>query len=271
MRNYTYDPKTNGEIATRKYILLLNQVVTILLTVCLIFCAIVYVTNRTFYSAEVEGASMYPTINATASQTNINDIAYYTLKKQPKKSEIIIVDYSDAGEDIDAIKRLMAVGGDTICYYNGNLLINGEILKEPYMEQNYEYLKQNVSEASAEYWKNNGYAKSKQRFENWCEILLNDALTKEQKDALLRDTTFFKNYDEDYSDSVKYSEVLGTYVLTVPQGFVYFLGDNRANSTDCSTFGPLETKYVLAKVDFVAKGNSTIFSILSKKITHLFA
>ncbi len=277
MRNYTYNPKTNGEITTRKYILLLNQVVTVLLTACLVFCALVYITNRTFYTAEVVGASMYPTINSTAKKTNVNDIAYYTLIRNAKKGDIIIVDYENAGENIDAIKRLIAVGGDTICYHDGNILLNGQILKEPYMENNYNNLKNNPDLlvnsgfVSADDWKDRGFNTSKQRFESWCETLLDDSLTEEEKDARLRDTTFFKNYSTDYADSVKYSEVLDTYILTVPQGFVFFLGDNRENSTDCSVFGPLEQKDVLAKVDFVAVGNSTIYSILSKKITHLFA
>ena len=124
---------------------------------------------------------------------------------------------------------------------------------------------------SADNWLNQGYNRSKNNFETWCETLLDDSLTEQEKDIKLQNTTFFKNYSSDYAGSVTYSETLETYVLKVPDGFVYFLGDNRAQSSDCSIFGPLESKYVLAKVEFTAKGTSTVFYIFWQEIKHLFA
>ena len=277
MRNYEYDPRTNSELIERKTNILLSQVTIILLAMCLIICAMVFVTNRTFYTAEVEGASMYPTINSTQKLSGVNDVAYYTTKRNAKRGDVIIVDYIATGSNIDAIKRLIAVGGDTICYYNGHILLNGKALTEQYLNDDYKLLKNDPKLlydsgfASADDWKNLGYTKSKDNFENWCEILLNSSLTEAQKDEKLADTTFFKNFSTTYFNSVQYSEVLETYVLTVPDGFVYFLGDNRSNSSDCSLFGPLESKYVLAKVDFVAKGTSTAYYVFWQEIKHLFA
>ena len=277
MRNYNYNPRTNGEITQKKQAILINQVSTILLAICLLFCATAFITSKTYYTAEVEGASMYPTINAYQKTTSTNDIAYYTIYKKPVKGDMIIVDYQGIGSNIDAIKRLIAVGGDTICYYNNSIYLNGVALSEPYLQKDYELLKNdanalyNSGYASADDWKNSGYEKSKNNFERWCEILLDESLTEQQIDALLTDTTFFKNYNTSYQNSVQYSETLSTYVLTVPDGFVYFLGDNRANSSDCSLFGPLEQKYMLAKVDFVTSGTATVYSNFWKEIKYLFA
>ena len=277
MMQRMYNPKLNGDIKEKKISKLGNIMVSILMIVSLIFCSLAFITSKTYYTAIVEGASMYPTINASQKTTNINDIAYYTKTKSPKKGEIIIVDYSSAGEDIDAIKRLIATGGDTVCYYNNQILINGEALNETYLENDYTMLKNNSSLltnsgfASADQWKERGYLKSKSNFENWCSILLSNILTEQQKDEKLRDTTFFKNYSTDYAESVKYSETLETYVLTVPEGYIYFLGDNRSNSTDSSIIGPLETKYMLAKVSFITSGNSTIWSNFVNQVKYLFA
>ena len=276
MRNYDYSPKNNGDLEQRKTNILLNQVTTMILVLCLIFCATAFVTNRTYYTAEVEGTSMYPTINSDQKITGIDDIAYYTINRNAKRGDVIIVDYNAAGSDIDAIKRLIAIGGDTICYYNNHILLNGQVLNEQYIEDDYNLLKNNPNLlynsdfTSAENWKNAGFQKSKANFESWCEILLNSSLTEEEKDAELPNTTFFKNFSTDYSSSITYSEELMTYVLKVPDGFVYFLGDNRAKSSDCSVFGPLESKYVLAKVEFTSKGTSTVFYIFWQEIKHLF-
>ena len=273
MRNYNYSPKDNGELSERKSSILLNQVITMVLAICLLFCATAFITNRTYYSAEVVGASMYPTINSTENITGIDDIAYYTINRKPAHGDIIIVDYVSTGLDIDAIKRLIAVGGDTVCYHNGHILLNGAVLNEQYLEDDFNLLKNNPNLlydsgfTSAEQWKNSGYNSSKSNFESWCRILYeNDIIEK----ALLPKTTFFQNYSTDYATSISYSDELQTYVLTVPDGFVYFLGDNRSQSSDCSRFGPLEQKYVLAKVEFISKGTSTIFYVFWQEIKHLF-
>ena len=220
---------------------------------------------------------MFPTINAQRKLTGINDIAFYTLKKSYNKGDIIIVDYSSTGSNIDAIKRLIATGGDTVCYYNGNILLNGEALDESYLTDAYNQIVNNPEiledsgYTSADDWKNQGYTKSKENFERWCGILLNPFLTESQKDAELQDTEFFKNYSSKYSGSVKYNSAINSYILTVPENFVYFLGDNRAKSSDASIFGPLESKYILAKVSFISSGTATIYSNFWKEIKFLFA
>lgn len=267
MRNYKYNPRINSNMYEKDNVKLLSRIVAGILIFCIFACFVILAVTSTYYNAEVEGQSMYPTINVSDK----NDIAYYTKMKKPKIGDMIIVDYAYGGGNIKAIKRLIATGGDTICYYNGNILVNGEILDEPYIEAAYNYLTEHpeaLSSAfsSADDWKESGYNKSKSNFENWCKALLDGNMSDNNKR-----TEFFANYAIKYSDSIKKSDILDTYVLTLPEGFSYFLGDNRAQSSDASTLGPVEDKYILAKVDFIAEANSTLTGTFTKELIHIFS
>ena len=236
-----------------------------ILSVATIFCAIISLfvlsISSIYYSAEVVGLSMAPSINSSSyfEQENAkNEIAYYTTYKQAKKGDIVIVDYESANiREVDAIKRLIAVGGDTICYYNGSILINGKQLTEKYIDDGYEKIKDTKGKFYADQWKQTGYEISKQNFENFCQNVI---------DGIYKKTTFAKNYQTTYDGYIQKSEVLDTYVLTVPEGYVFFLGDNRGGSIDSSTFGPIEEKYLLVKVDYIVPYGTNIFSAIWKNL-----
>lgn len=252
MKDFSYSPIHNGDIKPKQNVVLLNRLITIFLCLCIAFGIFVVGVTSTYYSAEVEGQSMKPTINYLTTE---NEVAYYTTYKEAQKGDIIIVDYADSTSlNIEAIKRLIAVGGDTVCYYNNNIYVNGKAISEPYMLEAYNKIKQAEGKEKADEWKNTGYARSKQKFENFCEQVLEGNAPY--------NTTFGNNYATDYANSIKYSESLQTYVLTVPQDFVFFLGDNRGGSVDCSSIGPIEAKYVLVKVDFIAPANQSILTAL---------
>lgn len=276
MRNKNYSLKINGGIYKTSIQKLTEIMFVVVASFIFIFSGLLMPANNTFDCAVVEGMSMYPTINATTKTTNVRDIAYFAESKKVKKGDIAIVDYAAVGDNIKAIKRLIATGGDTICYYEGHILLNGEVLQEPYLEKDYQYLENNKKALmltgfhSADEWKNKGFATAKAKFEKWCETLLDDSLTVEQKKTKLADTEFFDNYFEKYDGSVKYSEVLETYILTIPENFVFVVGDNRHDSKDCNSFGPIEQKYMTAKVCFFTTGNITNAGLISKKILHLF-
>mgnify|MGYP004732802643 FL=1 len=53
--------------------------------------------------------------------------------------------------------------------------------------------------------------------------------------------------------------------LVLKPGYVFYLGDNRGGSTDCSIYGPVKEDNIIAKVDFVIKdGENTFVSILKQ-------
>ncbi len=56
-------------------------------------------------------------------------------RQQPKRNDIIIVDYDDGLEDTLIIKRVIAVGGDHLDIVNNEVYINGKKLKENYIKE----------------------------------------------------------------------------------------------------------------------------------------
>ena len=55
---------------------------------------------------------------------------------QPKRNDIIIVDYDDGLDDTLIIKRVIAVGGDHLDIKNNEVYINGKKIKENYIKEN---------------------------------------------------------------------------------------------------------------------------------------
>lgn len=272
MKNYKFDPHTNGNLTERDSEKLLNRIVSLVLIFLIVFCIYSLFATQTYIGAEVEGQSMYPTINATS----VNDYAFYSKRKTPKKGDIVVIDYHYAGDTIKAIKRLIATGGDTICYYDDGIYVNGQKISEPYIDAGYETLKNNSEildnydvapgDRTAEYWKTEGYEISKHNFESWCHLLATNSMPEEGKT-----TEFFKNYQEKYSDSIVWDSEINTYVLTLPKDFVYFLGDNRGGSWDASAIGPAETKYMVGKVDFLTSVNASFIEKFTKQLIYCFS
>ncbi|MEJ8544365.1 signal peptidase I [Brevibacillus borstelensis] len=87
---------------------------------------------RTFLFAPfiVDGESMERTLHNNEKLV-VNKAIYYL--SQPKRGDIIVF---HAEEKRDYIKRVVAVAGDTVEVKNDQLLINGKVVDEPYLEQN---------------------------------------------------------------------------------------------------------------------------------------
>lgn len=79
----------------------------------------------------VSGSSMMNTLQ-DRERLLVNKLVYYT--RQPKRGEIIVFKYpSDTRRDF--IKRVIAVGGDTIEIRDGKTLVNGEAIDESYIRE----------------------------------------------------------------------------------------------------------------------------------------
>ncbi len=80
----------------------------------------------------VEGPSMRPTLE-NHQRLLVNKFLYYF--SEPKKGEIIVFRYPrDPSRDF--IKRVIAIGGDTIEIQNGKVFVNGELQNETYILDN---------------------------------------------------------------------------------------------------------------------------------------
>ena len=79
----------------------------------------------------VSGPSMMNTLQ-DQERLLVNKLVYYT--RQPKRGEIIVFKYpSDTRRDF--IKRVIAVGGDTIEIRDGKTYVNGQALDESYIRE----------------------------------------------------------------------------------------------------------------------------------------
>ncbi len=102
-----------------------DWLVSIIVAVALAFCI------RTFLVEPymVEGSSMYPTL-INHERVIVDKLSYYFT--DPKKGEIIVFRYPK-DQSRDFIKRVIAVGGDTVEMRQGKVFVNGTMLNEGYI------------------------------------------------------------------------------------------------------------------------------------------
>ncbi|MBS4214732.1 signal peptidase I [Neobacillus rhizophilus] len=91
---------------------------------------------RTFLFAPyiVEGASMEPTLH-NQEKIFVNKLNF---TDSFSRGEIVII----KGKEVNYVKRIIGLPGDTILMRNDNLFINGELVKEPYLLQNLKLAKE---------------------------------------------------------------------------------------------------------------------------------
>lgn len=75
----------------------------------------------------VTGDSMFPTYR-NGQVKFVNKLAY--MKREPQRGDVVAVEY--AGRQVLLLKRVIAVPGETFQVINGEVLVNGQPLDEPY-------------------------------------------------------------------------------------------------------------------------------------------
>lgn len=81
--------------------------------------------------AVVSGKSMEPSLSQ-------GDLVVVRMGGLPQRGDIAVIDSEVLHRRI--IKRVVAVGGDTVIVSDGELRINGEILEEEYIKEPYEHI-----------------------------------------------------------------------------------------------------------------------------------
>ncbi len=92
----------------------------------------VFIKTFLFNTTYVLGNSMYPTLHER-DRLFANKIPLYF--SGPERGDIVILKAPD-DPDKDYIKRVIAIGGDTVAIIDGKVYLNGELLKEDYVEEN---------------------------------------------------------------------------------------------------------------------------------------
>ncbi len=81
-----------------------------------------------FRPVVVSGSSMLPTLTNNETVFIKRNITVKDIKRGD-----IVVFYSPLNPDKLLIKRVIAIGGDKVAILNGNVYVNGVLLKEPYL------------------------------------------------------------------------------------------------------------------------------------------
>ena len=102
-----------------------DWLVSIIVAVALAFC----IRTFLFEPYLVEGSSMYPSL-VNHERLIVDKLSYFV--GDPKKGEIVVFRFPK-DESRDFIKRVIAVGGDTVEMRNGKVLVNGTMLQEDYI------------------------------------------------------------------------------------------------------------------------------------------
>jgi signal peptidase I len=123
----------------------------------------------------IPSESMEPTLDL-GDRVLVNRVVYHF--RQPERGDVIVFD-PPVQSDEPFIKRVVAVGGDTVSVQGGKLWVNGEAQVEPYLRE---------------------------------------------------------------------PEILGDFPeVTVPEGSVWAMGDNRNNSGDSRKFGPVSVSSIIGE------------------------
>lgn len=151
--------------------------------------------------------------------------------RKPKRGDVIVFKLP-TDPKIFYIKRLIGMPGDTVQMKDGDLYINNKLIKKEYNTEYYD----------------------------------------EKYDIKLKKYTEYLSDDKKYEilhDHILVNEANNTKEYKVPEGYYFFMGDNRDNSLDSrfteTGFVPYKNIVGKAKVIFISKKGSIILNLLRFK------
>lgn len=115
----------------RRMLRMLGELLQTALIAFLLFIVVNLVTAR----IRVEGISMEPSLH-DGEFVVVNKLAYRW--QEPERGDIIVF-YFPSDPRRRFIKRVIGLPGDTVTIRDGQVLINGSILEEPYLDEEPQY------------------------------------------------------------------------------------------------------------------------------------
>ena len=101
------------------------KVTLVRVAVLIVTCIVVF--NFILLPARIEGISMLPTYQ-DRSVNFVNRLAYRW--HEPQRGDVVGIRL--AGPHVMYMKRIIGLPGETVAFVDGRVLINGEVLDEPY-------------------------------------------------------------------------------------------------------------------------------------------
>jgi signal peptidase I len=95
------------------------------IVVLVVTCVVVF--NFVLLPIRVTGVSMLPTYK-DRSINFVNRLAYF--RHEPQRGDVVSIRYS--GPHVMLMKRIVGLPGETIAFVDGQVVIDGKILDEPY-------------------------------------------------------------------------------------------------------------------------------------------
>ena len=154
---------------------------------------------------------------------------FFSKRRALTRGDIIVANKGEKdtnGKDIFVIKRLIAIGGDKI----------------------------KISQIDGR-----------------CRIILILNGTEEQ---IVLEEPYLLNYSINNSLEDRFSNMVNNCnlqldengFLQIAQDEVFYLGDNRIVSNDCSVYGPKKRELIVGKVDYIAYGNTNAYWQVIKQV-----
>jgi signal peptidase I len=120
-----------------------------------VLCVVVF--KFLFVHIRVEGISMSPTC-ADKSVYWVSRIAY--LRHEPQRGDVVAIRFVPADNSISRLepprimllKRIIGLPGETVAFVNGHVLINGNILDEPYEKSGFNWNSAPVTLGPGQYY-----------------------------------------------------------------------------------------------------------------------
>lgn len=189
----------------------------------------------------------------------INNVLIHTGKIE--QGDVVVFNYPP-NPDINYIKRIVAVGGDTVEYRDKVLKINGKVANDTYVGEN---LFPNDE--------NNAMQVVKQ-FQETLNNKQFDIYQKEQEPTYsflgichnANGTSIPQELCQSFVENCEHSEDNSGFICKVPQGKYFAMGDNRDNSSDGRYWGFVDDKYIVGKAWFVWFSANGITNINFKRI-----
>ena len=172
-----------------------------------------HVRSSLFQAFRVPAASMRPTIGVN-DRILVDKTAYR--RAHPQRGDIVVFHPPTGNWRDHYIKRVIALGGDTVSMRNGDLYVNGQPLMRERVSPDAQGQNTGPTPPAALHQEHNGTARYR--------ILLSARAPQDQLD---------------------FAEI------TVPEHYCFVLGDNRYESADSRQFGPIPYAVIVGRADYV--------------------